>query len=99
MISDNMAESKILNIENSIECHIVRRINRFVVKVRWQGNYYQASINNTGRLHQFLVKGRKGLCVRNEMTEDVTPLLRKKTACCPDCGSMILAIAQNQLVY
>jgi len=59
-------ESKILNIENTVECHVVNRINRFVVKVRLQGNHYRAYINNTGRLNQFLIKGKQGFCVRNE---------------------------------
>lgn len=57
---------KILSIENPIECNIVKRINRFVLRIQLKGNYSKAYINNTGRLHEFLAKGRKGFCVRNE---------------------------------
>jgi sugar fermentation stimulation protein A len=62
----NKLEFKIIGIENPIECDIVERINRFVLNIRLKGNYYKAWINNTGRLYEFLVKGRKGFCVRNE---------------------------------
>lgn len=62
----NEVEFKILRIENPIECRIAERINRFVLKIRVRRDYYRAWINNTGRLHQFLVKGRKGFCVLNE---------------------------------
>lgn len=59
-------EFKILRIESPVECDIVERINRFVLKIRLKGNYYKAHLNNTGRLYEYLVKGRKGFCVRNE---------------------------------
>ena len=59
-------ESKIITIENQIECSIVRRINRFVVEIQVSGSYYPAWINNTGRLQEFLINGKKGFCVRNE---------------------------------
>jgi sugar fermentation stimulation protein A len=62
----NGVEFKILQMEDPIECRIAGRINRFVLKIRVRRHYYRAWINNTGRLHQFLVKGRKGFCVRNE---------------------------------
>lgn len=58
---------KIIHIENPLQCYIVNRANRFVVKVRLAGNYYQAYINNTGRLHQFLVRGKTGFCLRQEV--------------------------------
>lgn len=57
---------KILYIENPVECRIVERINRFAVKVIVNGKLYKAHINNTGRLHEFLVEDRKGFCVRNK---------------------------------
>jgi sugar fermentation stimulation protein A len=58
--------SKVLRIENPIECSIVKRINRFVVQVLIDGKLYKAHINNTGRLREFLVEGRRGFCVRNK---------------------------------
>ncbi len=66
MIRNINVEFKILHIENPLECRIVNRINRFVLKVQLERNCYQACINNTGRLYQFLVKGREGFCVSNE---------------------------------
>ena len=58
--------SKILHIENAVECRIVERLNRFVVKVELDGSYHRACTNNTGRLHQFLINGKTGFCTRNE---------------------------------
>jgi len=57
---------RILHIENPIECRIIHRINRFVLNIRFQGSCYHAYLNNTGRLRQFLLEGRKGFCVSNE---------------------------------
>lgn len=56
---------RIIRVENPIECSIVKRVNRFVVEICLKGKHYRAHINNTGRLHEFLVEGRKGFCVRN----------------------------------
>jgi sugar fermentation stimulation protein A len=56
-------DTELICIEDALECHIVRRINRFVVVVRLGGKTEPAWINNTGRLEQFLVPGRAGFCV------------------------------------
>jgi sugar fermentation stimulation protein A len=66
MIRNSDAGFRILRIENPLECRIVHRINRFVLNVRFQKNCYHAYLNNTGRLRQFLLEGRKGFCVSNE---------------------------------
>ena len=57
---------RIFPIENPLECSIVRRINRFVVEVCLKGKRDRAHINNTGRLHEFLVEGKRGFCLRNK---------------------------------
>jgi len=46
-------------------CNIVRRENRFVVKVRAGSQFENAYINNTGRLHDILVPGRKAYCMES----------------------------------
>ncbi len=56
-------ETSLLSIDGTEECRIVKRINRFVVEVQVQGKTHRAWINNTGRLHGFLVPGRKAFCV------------------------------------
>ena len=56
---------KVFKIENVLVCRIVERLNRFVVLVYKDGKYYRAHINNTGRLHEFLVKDRKAFCLRH----------------------------------
>lgn len=56
-------ESRILFLPAPVECRIVNRLNRFVVQVRIGGRLYRSHTNNTGRLHQFLVEGRKGFCL------------------------------------
>jgi len=53
-----------MRIENPIECVVVERINKFVVKVRVDGKPRRAYIDNTGRLLKYLAKGKKGFCIR-----------------------------------
>jgi sugar fermentation stimulation protein A len=60
---------KILRVPCPLECAIVERINRFVVKVLIDSKLRRAYINNTGRLPEYLVNGRKGFCIRTEWTE------------------------------
>ena len=45
------------------ECIILERINRFAVKILLDGAVLRAYINNTGRLLDFIVKGRRGFCI------------------------------------
>jgi len=52
-----------------LECAIIERINRFVVKVLIDSKLHRAYINNTGRLPEYLVKGKKGFCTRTESAE------------------------------
>jgi sugar fermentation stimulation protein A len=44
------------------ECRILERLNRFVVRVEISGKQHSMHINNTGRLEEFLVRGRKAFC-------------------------------------
>ncbi|MCD6301708.1 MAG: DNA/RNA nuclease SfsA [Staphylothermus sp.] len=44
-------------------CTIHERINRFVVKTRIGGEDVFVHINNTGRLREYLVKGKQGFCI------------------------------------
>jgi len=53
---------KILKVNNVTECSIIRRINRFVVKVKIGNNETLAYINNTGKLLNYLVYGKKAYC-------------------------------------
>ena len=63
---DTGAEAKIFRIENAVACEIIKRLNRFVVHIKIKVWLHKAWINNTGRLHEFLVTGTKGFCIRNE---------------------------------
>jgi len=60
---------RILRIPRPLECVVIERINTFVVKALIEGKMYRAYINNTGRLLDYLVKGRKGFCIRTEWAE------------------------------
>ncbi|HVN24926.1 MAG TPA: DNA/RNA nuclease SfsA [Syntrophorhabdales bacterium] len=53
----------LLNIPSYIECVIRRRLNRFVVEISVDGRGEHAHINNTGRLLELLVSGRKAACL------------------------------------
>lgn len=59
-------ERKILHVGKVFECEVVERVNRFVVNVKVGKKCHKAWINNTGRLQEFLVKGRKGFCMKKE---------------------------------
>lgn len=60
------ANTQVMKIENPHVCQIIERLNRFVVLIESNEKFYRAHINNTGRLHDYLVKGRKAFCCRNE---------------------------------
>jgi sugar fermentation stimulation protein A len=55
--------ARIIKIRNAVECRVVKRLNRFVVEIAVGDANYHASINNTGRLKQFLVEGRTAYCL------------------------------------
>jgi len=57
-----------VRIEDPVECVILERVNRFVVKVLLDGKPKRAYINNTGRLLEYLVKGIKGFCIKTKKT-------------------------------
>lgn len=54
--------TRVLKIQNPRECRIIERLNRFVVKIEISGNACRAHINNTGRLSEFMARGRKAFC-------------------------------------
>ena len=57
---------RLLRVGPPVECFIVERVNRFVVRVIVDGEPRLAYINNTGRLFELLVKGRRGFCLERE---------------------------------
>ena len=57
---------RILKIKDPLECVISRRLNKFVVEVTVKGESYRAYLNNTGRLTQFLARGKVGFCLRKK---------------------------------
>lgn len=59
-------DQRVLKIENHIECRILERVNRFVVKIQLKEKHCDAYINNTGRLYEFLLNGRKAFCIKTD---------------------------------
>ena len=59
----------LLGLAGVVPCTIVRRVNRFVVEILVSGRGARAYINNTGRLSEYLVEGRKGFCLRSSGTK------------------------------
>jgi len=53
---------RVLKVEEAVECKVLRRLNRFVVEVIADGKRLRAHINNTGRLSEFLVMGKRAFC-------------------------------------
>lgn len=58
--------SPLIRIEDPQSCRVIERINRFVVLIEIKGKTHRAHINNTGRLSEFLVKGRRAYCIKNQ---------------------------------
>jgi sugar fermentation stimulation protein A len=56
-------ERLLISIPDYVECVIRKRLNRFVVEVDLSGRTEHAHINNTGRLLELLVEGRKAACL------------------------------------
>jgi len=59
----------VLTVENVRECQVIERLNRFVVRAKIAGKQHPLHINNTGRLEEFLVRGRNAFCFMTESTE------------------------------
>ncbi len=57
--------AELIRVHNVTKCTIIQRLNRFVVKILVRGRPTTAHINNTGRLRQYIVKGKIGYCVDN----------------------------------
>lgn len=57
-------QKRIIRLDDPQGCIILERLNRLVVKIEINGTYHPAHINNTGRLTEFMVKGRKAFCFR-----------------------------------
>lgn len=52
----------LFNVKDPFKCSIEKRVNRFVVVVTAKGRKLRAYVNNTGRLQEYIVRGRKGFC-------------------------------------
>lgn len=55
---------RLMRIEAPQDCRIIERLNRFVVVIEVNGIAHRAHLTNTGRLAEFLVRGRKAFCFR-----------------------------------
>jgi len=53
---------KLFKLSDLIECVLIERLNRFVVRVVVGSEVSLAHLSNTGRLREYLVYGKKGLC-------------------------------------
>jgi sugar fermentation stimulation protein A len=62
-------KKSVIKIEETRECRIVQRINRFVVHIDIEGVVCRAHINNTGRLKELMVPGRRAFCFPSPHTE------------------------------
>ena len=54
---------ELLRLRGVLECRVWRRVNRFTVEVFVGRRKSRAYLNNTGRLEEFLIRGRKGYCL------------------------------------
>jgi hypothetical protein len=83
----------LLKIENYEKGVIIERLNRFVVKARVKNRYILAHLNNTGRLEDFLKKGRVGLFlpINTDYADPVADVLRRYGAglTCRNCADEV----------
>ncbi len=56
---------ELCRIGGAVECTIIRRLNRFVIEILVGNRRAKAYINNTGRLTEYIIRGRKAYCVEN----------------------------------
>jgi len=56
----------LLNLKESFEVEIIERLNRFVVLVKRGNRILKAHNTNTGRLKEFLIKGKRAFCLLKE---------------------------------
>lgn len=54
---------RLLALQSVEECLILERLNRFTVRVEVGGRESLAFLQNTGRLLEYMVRGRRGLCI------------------------------------
>ncbi len=54
---------ELLKLENAFGVRILERINRFVVLVEREGKTLKAHNTNTGRLQEFLKRGKRAFCL------------------------------------
>lgn len=52
----------LLTLQGVEECLIVERVNRFTMRVEIEGREELAFLQNTGRLLEYLMRGRRGFC-------------------------------------
>ena len=63
-----LPDTPLFAIPQVIPCRVVARINRFALEIEIGGDFFRAHINNTGRLHEILIKGRMGYCFKTPHT-------------------------------
>lgn len=54
---------RLFKIGNLVRCSLIGKLNRFTVRVLVDGVVSSAHLTNTGRLSEYLVSGREGLCI------------------------------------
>ena len=57
---------ELLKLPTPIRCRILERVNRFKVKIELDGEVEYAHIDNTGRLLEYLIRGKRGFCLKSE---------------------------------
>lgn len=60
---------RLLRVEGTRPCRILRRVNRLVVLIEEGGKERRAHITNTGRLEEYLENGRWGFCFPTPETQ------------------------------
>lgn len=53
---------RLFKLDDLIDCELIKRLNRFTVQVMVGGEASLAHLTNTGRLREYIVYGREGLC-------------------------------------
>ncbi len=53
---------RLFRLDDLIKCELIERLNRFTVRISIGGETGLAHLTNTGRLREYIVRGKEGLC-------------------------------------
>jgi sugar fermentation stimulation protein A len=86
-VTSESEDAPLFAIPQALPCRIIERTNRFVVNIEIERKVFRAHINNTGRLQEILIRGRRGFCFETPNTAKTA--FRLFAVAEKNCGALI----------